>query len=193
MEVGDLNNTQKMGNLPAGRNEHNNGDDDGATDGGAGRDRNLVHVAGVGGDGAHLATLVVVDVLGRHVDVLQRDDAHDNALLGGHVLDLELALAGFERGALLERLVAEQAVDDAKAEDVGGVRVPLDDDGAVLAEGVLHLHLVGGVQLGLGVVVGGALDQRRPVFGGGQLLLWLLGLLLAIQVGMTLRRLRVLR
>lgn len=143
--------------LPARSNKHNNGDYDSATNCGTRGDRDLVHVACIRGDGAHLPTLVVVDILGRHIDVLQRDDTHHNALLRRHVLDLEFALAGFERRALLEGFVAEQAVNDAEAQDVGDLRVPLDYDGAVLAEGVLHLHLVGSIQLGL-LVAGGALD-----------------------------------
>lgn len=177
------------GDLPTGGDKDDNGDDNGATDGGTGGDRDLVHVAGGRGDGAHLPALVVVDVLGGDVDVLQGDDADDDALLGGHVLDLELAFAGLERGALLEGFVAKEAVDDAEAEDVARLRVPLDDDGAVLAEGVLHLHLVGGVQLGLVVGGGGALDERRPLLGRGQWLLWLVLLVLLLlspQVGMAL-------
>lgn len=138
--------------LPTGRYEHNNGDDDRSTNGGTGGDRNLVHVRGASGDCAHLPALVVVYVLGGHVDVLQGDDTHHDALLSRNVLNLEFAFAGLEGWALFEARVAEQTVDDAEAEDVGGLRVPLDDDGTVLAEGVLHLHLVGGVQFGLAAV-----------------------------------------
>ena len=63
--------------------------------------------------------------------------------LRGDVLDLELALAGLQRRPLLEALVAEEAVDDPEAQDVGRVRVPLDDDGVVLAVRAADLHLLG--------------------------------------------------
>lgn len=136
---------KKKKNLPARGNKHNNGDDDGATDGGTGGDRNLVHVTGIREHSPHLSALMVVDILRRHIDVLQGDHADNDALLRGNVLDLELAFTGFQRRSLLEALVPEQAIDDTEAKDVGGVRVPLDDDGTVLAEGVLYLHFVGSV------------------------------------------------
>lgn len=88
---------------------------------------------------------MVVDILRRHIDVLQGNHADNDALLRGNVLDLEFAFTGFQGRSLLEALVTKQAIDDTEAKDVGGVRIPLDDDGTVLAESVLYLHFVGSV------------------------------------------------
>lgn len=118
----------KQVDLPAGRDEHNNGHDDSATNRCAGGDRDLVHVARIRGDSAHLTALVVVDIFRGDVDVLQGHNAHDDALLRGDVLDFEFPFAGLQWWTLFEGLVAKEAVNDAEAQDVCSVRVPLDDD-----------------------------------------------------------------
>lgn len=82
------------------------------------------------------------------MQLLQRDDAHNDALLGRDILDLELPFAGLQGGSLLEGLLPKQPVDHTEAQDVCGVGIPLDDYGTILSEGVLHLHLVGIVDPG---------------------------------------------
>ena len=81
----------------------------------------------------------------------------------GHVFDLELPLAGRQGRALLELRGAEQAVDDAEAEDVGGLRLPADHDGVGLLVRLLHDHVLdqrlggdGTRVVGEGGVLGGA-------------------------------------
>jgi len=77
------------------------------------------------------------------MELLQRDDAHNDALLGGDILDLELAFAGLQWWSLLKGLLAEQSIDHPESQDIRRIRIPLDDHGTILPEGVLHLHLVG--------------------------------------------------
>lgn len=130
-------------NPPAGSDEDYHGHNDGATNGRTGCNRYLVHVGSLRGDSPHFAALLVGNRFRSHVELLQRDDAHDDALLGRHIFDLELAFAGLQRRSLLEGLLAEQAVDHAESQNIRRVRVPLNDHRAILAEGVLHLHFVG--------------------------------------------------
>lgn len=56
------------------------------------------------------------------------------------VLDLELLLARGQGRTLLKVGLAEQSVDHPETQDVGGLRVPLDDDRAVLLVGVSDDH-----------------------------------------------------
>lgn len=72
---------QLLGAALAGRYEHDDGDQHGAAYGRAGRDRDPVHVAGHRGRGPDLPALAVRHRVRRHVDLLQRNDAHDHVLL----------------------------------------------------------------------------------------------------------------
>ena len=64
------------------------------------------------------------------------------ANLRRHVFDLELPFAGLEWRALLEALISEEAIDDAEAQDVGRLRIPLNDDGVVLPIRRADFHLL---------------------------------------------------
>ena len=56
--------------------------------------------------------------------------------LSWNVFDFEFSLRRIQRRTRLERVVAEEPVDDSEAEDVVGVRVPLNHHRRVLAVGV---------------------------------------------------------
>ena len=129
--------------LPSSGEENDDSNNNRATDSCAGCNCDFVHVRCCRGKCSHLAALGVWNVLWGDVGLFQRNHANDDALLRGNVFDFEFTFAGLQRGSLFETLVSEEAIDDAKAQDVGGVRVPLDDDGIVLAVSVLHLNFMG--------------------------------------------------
>lgn len=85
----------KLRVVPAGCDEYDHGDEDGSADGSTGGDCDFIHIGSGRCDGSYLATLTVRHAIGRHVDLLQRNNAHNDALSRGDVLDLELPLACF--------------------------------------------------------------------------------------------------
>lgn len=117
---------------PACGNKNDDSDDDCSANSGTGRYGDLVHVRCLRCNRAHLAALLIRHIFWRHGDVFERNHTHDDALLRRDVLYLELTFSGLERRALLEAFVAEEPINDTKAENVRRVRVPLDDDRVVL-------------------------------------------------------------
>lgn len=113
---------------PTRRNEDDNGNNDCATYGSTRGYCYLIHVRCLRRCRANLSTLWVRNVLRCHSDVLERYHTNNNALGVRHVLDLKFTLRWLEWRALLEGLIAEETINNSKAENVGGVRVPLNND-----------------------------------------------------------------
>lgn len=156
---------ERFFHLPSCCNKYNDGHNNCTTYRCTGRYCNFIHVRCGRWQCAHLTALCVRYTFWRHIELFQRNYTHHNALLWWNIFNFEFTFAGFERRALFKAFVGEQTINDTKTEYIRCIRIPLYDDGIVLAESVFHLHLF--------VLVGATgtaarwktKHQRRSLFG----------------------------